>query len=367
MIILIDARGVEGDSWKRGIGVVAKNILRVLHENLTGHQVYVLTAADLSDLDLPSFNQVRNPIKADLLFVLDPLSISTGIESLLPRRDIAPVIWSIFYDAIPVLFNNSYKSWPVYVRLNYRERLFNYLPACDRVFCISSEALRQYYEVNPKTDNAITFPIGLDGVNFNDEESSPESTELFNSIMSGQFPYIITVGGADPHKCLPLMREAFAVAKPYCPNLKWLHVGQPSGYTEFLNLNSVPGIITTGYLEPKHLTELLESPYCLALGSPSYIEGLGLPVYEAVKRKQNILICNIPAYSEIVVTKLERTVSAWAEAFNYLYQCYNLPADQKPGMNRFKPQFSNYYKVNYAPQTWAQFGLNLTTLINNIK
>lgn len=331
MRIGIDCRGIDSSSWYRGIGEVYRATLYSLAENLRKnpqHDIKMVLVGPSIDISfLPKefqtiFTIEPRPICYDVLHVIDPMSIQTGIDSWLYASYYVPNITATFYDAIPELFNNSYKSWPDQIAQTYWLRLHEYLPSAKKVFAISEEARRQYAEVNPLSYNCVVVPIGADRFEeLDDQETAePEISKIVDSILSADFPYLLTVGGADPHKCLALVREAFFCAKPVCPNLKWIHVGKNNGYHEQLHLESVPGIVTTGQATRGQLNALMQHERCIGLASPSYIEGLGLPAREALACNKPVLICDISAYSDLQMVKLTRDVATWTEAIKMLFR-----------------------------------------------
>jgi glycosyltransferase involved in cell wall biosynthesis len=158
---------------------------------------------------------------------------------------------------------------------------------------INPDHIKVVYEA-PKTFAQITAPIK--------SQTNPQSPAQTNPQISA--PYFLHVGTLAKHKNLPLLIEAFAKLDKH---LKLVLVG---GAPSSVHNNDVPNIkaaiqkhnlqnqvVLTGYLSNAEVANW----YANALGYvfPSYNEGFGLPILEAMRYKLPILAANNTCLPEI--------------------------------------------------------------------
>jgi glycosyltransferase involved in cell wall biosynthesis len=119
--------------------------------------------------------------------------------------------------------------------------------------------------------------------------------------------YILYTGGADPRKNLKRLISAYSALPPPIRNQHRLvfagnvPTGELMGLTEHARqLGLDPqSIVFTGYVSDVTLRQLYSN--CTLFVFPSYHEGLGLPVLEAMKCDAPVLVANATSLPELVV------------------------------------------------------------------
>lgn len=114
--------------------------------------------------------------------------------------------------------------------------------------------------------------------------------------------YFLYVGNAYPHKNLESLIKAFKNLNNQFKDLKLFMVGKEDYFykriRDKINENGLSkSIILTGRVTDEKLKELYKR--AIALVMPSFMEGFGLPVIEAISNKCLVLASNIPAIKEI--------------------------------------------------------------------
>lgn len=102
-------------------------------------------------------------------------------------------------------------------------------------------------------------------------------------------PYIFYIGNAHPHKNVEGLINAYRKLKVGYPGLELVLSGQDHYFWERLKMeNQDEGIIYTGYVSDEQLVALYKGAACFVM--PSFEEGFGIPILEA-------MACNCPVVS----------------------------------------------------------------------
>ncbi len=133
-----------------------------------------------------------------------------------------------------------------------------------------------------------------------------EGSEIVNSSKTfskeSRDRYFLYVGNAYPHKNLEGLINAFKNLNNQFKDLKLFMVGKEDYfYKKIKNKINEDGlsksVILTGRVTDEKLKELYRG--AIALIMPSFMEGFGLPVIEAISNKCLVLASNIPSVKEI--------------------------------------------------------------------
>jgi glycosyltransferase involved in cell wall biosynthesis len=113
--------------------------------------------------------------------------------------------------------------------------------------------------------------------------------------------YILYVGNAYPHKNLNRLLRVFHTVKSQFPKLHLVLAGRIDYFykrlEQLVKIQNVPDVIFTGEVDDSKLAWLYSNASCFIL--PSFMEGFGLPLLEAMSYGCPVLASNIPAVREI--------------------------------------------------------------------
>jgi glycosyltransferase involved in cell wall biosynthesis len=230
--------------------------------------------------------QILNTIKLilkirrdDIILFTDPLSVN-----LLASLFISNKKYTIFY---------HHESDPFYYRflpsLSYKKVLNN----LDGLICISSFSLTQLITLGVSTDKCRVIWGGVDHLVF-----KPSSVSNF------QFDYVLSIGSEEPRKNMGNLLRAFQILLADYPELRLVKVGNTSTinrmatlrYVEELNL--VDRIIFLDFVEEEELPTLYSGARLLLF--PSLLEGLGMPILEAMACGCPVVTSNRNPMAELV-------------------------------------------------------------------
>jgi glycosyltransferase involved in cell wall biosynthesis len=133
-----------------------------------------------------------------------------------------------------------------------------------------------------------------EGVNRSFFDAEPLSDAALSALGISR-PFAIAVGTLQPRKNLFRLVEAWKLVTTQLAGWTLALVGQQG---EGPGIPDSPGVVTTGWVDDRHLHGLLASAefFCY----PSLYEGFGLPPLEAMAAGTPALVGNYPAASEVV-------------------------------------------------------------------
>ena len=215
----------------------------------------------------------------------------------------------MIYDLIPLLskeyFPPTNDSW-------FESYLKTIVKYSDQFICISQDTSTKLAnwvdEYNPRQIRKPTFVINYLGA---DIRTSPvdESLTIKNELpkyIQGKINFLI-VGTIEPRKGLIQAIEAFSILLKQFPNINLLIVGKQV-WKHFMTDEIVEKIVRHEEFN-RHLfwfenanDSLLEKIYQVStvLLAPSFAEGFGLPLIEALRRGIMVLARDIPVFREVV-------------------------------------------------------------------
>jgi len=317
MKVLVDARTIEF-SWHRGIGRTFKELVfelcHLVDLIILGEQPgYIYEYFNGLPLHWVSeFQLLNSELDFDVYHVMDPMSIYMGFDSPMTLKVNSKIKTSTFYDIIPKKnYAGGFNSWPNELQQAYNLRL-EQLKKEFRIFCISKQT---------KTDLCcLTSRVIELGTKINllkEENYQGEFSPIIAKVLKDQMPYMLTVGGAEPHKNLMFAKELYLVLKSKAPDLKWIAATHPGKWYDAMKFDSLPGVIALKNVDDFELQQLYKNAQLLLF--PSLIEGLGLPPFEASQLDCPVVCSNIDSLPNDFV-KLDLKVSIWFDYIIKLFQ-----------------------------------------------
>jgi glycosyltransferase involved in cell wall biosynthesis len=341
--IVIDMQGAQSESRFRGIGRYTMSFTQALVRNRGDHEIILALNGLFPDTiepiraafdsllpqenirvwhapgpvrDLESSNEGRREvaeiIREAFLASLQPdiIHISSLFEGF--RDDVVtsigrfdqrtPVSVSL-YDLIP-LFNpeNFLDSNPLYKK-NYLSK-FEYLKKASLYLAISDFTLQECaaHLPNVKTQG-INVSTAIE-THFKPLSLEPEHRENLLRKFGITRPFVFYTGGAEDHKNLPRLVQAFASLDTATRSKYQLVFGGRHHQQDILkglacasNLKE-SDLVFTGYIEDEDLVRMYNA--CRLVAFPSWMEGFGLPVLEAMSCCKPVVCSNSTSLPEVI-------------------------------------------------------------------
>ncbi|MCL4366863.1 glycosyltransferase family 4 protein [Patescibacteria group bacterium] len=113
-----------------------------------------------------------------------------------------------------------------------------------------------------------------------------------------QKPFIFYVGNAHPHKNIPGLIKAYQLAKKQIPQLSLVLSGPDNYFWKKIKENSPKsGIVFTGYVSEEELVMLYQNAAAFVM--PSFEEGFGIPILEAMAAGCPVISSNAASLPEV--------------------------------------------------------------------
>jgi glycosyltransferase involved in cell wall biosynthesis len=171
------------------------------------------------------------------------------------------------------------------------------LPYATHVLTIS-EFMRQELleELKLPEDRVTAAPLAPEAVF---HPRTPEQVEQVLSQAGWPSEYLLFVGTLEPRKNLPLLIQALAQAKTQIPLILagWQGWGEADWERELERLNLRNRVVCTGYVDEETLACLYSG--AAAFIYPSWYEGFGLPVLEAMACGCPVICSNTSSLPEV--------------------------------------------------------------------
>jgi len=287
-----------------GLGVVAKNILKVFAKNK--YKVEVFSPVEIEDLKVnkvtkfvkPSYKKLGGLSRLLYTQLVLPFKVTSEDVLYHPFQYLSLFSRSkqiiTIHDFIPMYYPEVAKHQYCY----YKYFMPFLLKKAHRVICISNNTkddLLKFYKVDKNKIKMIYN--GYDNDLFN-EENIDASVLKKHSI---DYPYMVMVGASYPHKNLESAIKAFKELEDK-RGCKLIIIGKTSDYVESLKkltaeLKLTEDVIFLGYVEDEELKTLYNKSKAFVY--PTLYEGFGLPILEAAACNTLVLSSNTSSLPEV--------------------------------------------------------------------
>lgn len=299
--VLLDARPLQGEDARRGIGRYARGLLKGLSEARFGHSV--LIDGGLPEPDLPaSIASVYSTRRRwhgrlsgyeDSVALVDDLkkirpSLFHSLRLTLPGRSPCPVAVTV-HDLIPWAFGGWRMAGE---RLRHRtaRRL---LPRAELVFAVSNSTAADLKRLAGVKEERIR--VVYEGVDPKFQMRSGAAARVAARWDQAR-PYLLFVGALDIRKDPAGLLAAWAAARAAGADLDLLVAGEPGRQAP----REMGAARLLGRVEDDELADLLSAATCLLF--PSLYEGFGLPPLEAMACGCPVVAYNNSSLPEVIGT-----------------------------------------------------------------
>jgi glycosyltransferase involved in cell wall biosynthesis len=329
MVIAIDASKLEV-IHKTGTEYYAETLIRGLLQSISAeHSIILYSHKALSPDILEIHPNIHNHIISNtFLWTLWGLSLAlfkdkpdrfytpaSIIPPIHPKRSII-VIHGLEYEAFPQAYS-LFRFWhlALFTKLSAHWAYKIITPTAS-----TKEDLCSEYEI--KENKIIVIPSGVPQSQQSEQDSiRPEIESLANT------EYIFAIGRKELRKNLITLIESFDLVKKDKPELKLVLAGSPGyGYRDILSrIKKSPykqDIIEFDRVNNTEKLALYQSAKVLAY--PSYYEGFGFPILEALQQGIPVLASDIPSSREVGGDMIQYvevdTISAWVNSLKELLE-----------------------------------------------
>ncbi len=220
------------------------------------------------------------------------------------RFDIRTPVSVTLYDLIPLIHQDVYLQHPGLASW-YREKI-DHLRRANLLLAISSSTAQEAEEYLGFDKSAIVS-VGTDcGPFFRPIDLTIDDREKLRTAYGIERPFVMYTGGIDHRKNLDRMIHAYA-ALPLelrrCYQLAIVCAAQPADRDQLSHLAHEVGLagndlVLTGYVSDDDLLLLYNA--CAVFIFPSWHEGFGLPVLEAMRCGKAVIASNTSSLPELV-------------------------------------------------------------------
>lgn len=306
MRIAIDARlyGIH----HRGIGRYLVELVRALAASNTADEFILLVdpCASEQPLGLPgNFSTV--PVSARAYTVGEQVAVASAIRRLkpdvthIPHFSASVVLPKPFIITVHDLILHHFPSeratslpTPIYYgKLAMYKLVVSVSVRRASKILVPSEAVgKDVTEYYPAASGKVALTYLAPGT------GSPEGSNI-----NFDFPYVLVVGAAYPHKNLERAIAAAAMAQRAVPNLRLVIVGRQDVFMGRLQDYGVKAgfakaVVFFGEANESQLLTLYRNALCYI--QPSLIEGFGLGPLEALQQGTPVIVSDIPVFHEIL-------------------------------------------------------------------
>ena len=328
MRIGIDMLGNQSTSRNRGIGRYTRHLVGQLLARHPQHEYFLyvyegLPGADdrwpgapqLRTVSTPFADQdlresaaqiaVENADRLDVLLQTTPLECFRG--HVPPAKNVGgPKLASILYDLIPMLFQDLYLADPQYSRRYFQA--VRHLRQYDLLLAISEASRLDGQRVlQLASEQVVTIGAASDGEFFFPDRSQPmpEASRAVLDRLGVREPFVYCLSGLDGRKNIRGLMQAFALLPEAIrrqnqlvvtcsmtaeEEVHWLGEARRFAIDEQLTL--------TNFLSDETIRVLYQR--CAAFVFPSYYEGFGLPLLEALHCGAPVLAGRNSSQREVV-------------------------------------------------------------------
>jgi len=318
MRIAIDIRSLT-DEHVTGVGFYTRHLAEALAEYAPNDEFILFasgSAAVLNRLPVfkaPNITTVKLHLPNRLLFLLMKLPGGPTLERFLPAK---PDVWifpkfNIFKTEVPyflTIHDLAFEIFPQFI--TFKERLHNQLANIQQLVAqakgllavseSTSLDIQTRWQVSP--EKIAVTPLGIEHEMFLPREQPSDRT--YRAMYDLNRPYILALATHEPRKNLESVIEGYDIFRARGGRSLPLVLSGANGWkTGLLNERLQKSrykkdIVVLGYIPDKHKPALYRG--ALSFVFPSFYEGFGLPVLEAMACGVPVITSATSALPEVV-------------------------------------------------------------------
>ena len=201
-------------------------------------------------------------------------------------------VFMTIYDLIPLTFPENYGFFK---RLYYKKVLSRCIKRAEKIFTVSRSTAMDIEKFFGEREKVVIVPGGVSDEFF---PVKGERDEEMLKELSASKPYIIFVGNERPHKNFLNAARAFEILKDRFPSLKFVAAGVSEENALKITGKKIERILCKGDLSDEKISALLRNAELAVM--PSFYEGFGLPVLEAMACGCPVITSNTSSLPEVV-------------------------------------------------------------------
>jgi len=176
----------------------------------------------------------------------------------------------------------------------------------DKIIAVSEftkNEIIKYYKTNPEKIEVVHNALDEDFLNNKVINDSPFATDIIDKYSLPK-DYIMYLGTMQPRKNLPVLIKAYYEIKQDLPNIKLLLCGKKDGKNTDFQIDGLIKYLAlendvqfSGYIKDQERPSFYKNAQLFCL--PSFYEGFGIPLLEAMSEGTPVVASDIPAHREI--------------------------------------------------------------------
>lgn len=305
-------------SLNGGVEVYARNLLQGLKEDHSDNEYYLFTnraSEDRFEIRDPRFHTISVGVRGDrrpprVLWEQAYLPFAAR-KIKLDVLHSPSYTWPVLSDVpgVVTIHDMLYAAYPMYVaqpKLAFWRILVPWSAGkCRRIITVSENSKRDILRyLRVPTEKVVVTPEALDR-RFQNVMADSHRIRSLKAKYGLERPYILNVGGCAAHKNAAVLIRALARVRSMAEteHLSLVIAGRDNGAREYLrslaeSLGLRSAVIFTGYVSEEDLPDL----YCGATlyASPSYFEGFGLTILEAMASGTPVMVSDRGSLPEVV-------------------------------------------------------------------
>ena len=345
MKIILDLQGAQSESRYRGIGRYTVSLAKAIVSNRGDHEVFIVLNGLLEDsieyirsqfynllpqsnilvwnsLGPTSFcvkdndwrrkiaeiirNALFEKIDGDVIHMMTIFEgyADNAVTSITPDT-ITRTLFATVFDLIPFLNKEEYLNKNVLYN-NFYIKTIQQLQHPDAYLTISESSKKEAVEhLLLPTENIFNTSLACDEV-FIGYKTSPSHSNIIKYKFNIFQPYIFYTGGGDPRKNLKRLINAYSILPQNIRDSHQLVFGgkMPDSEISVLKTEAIKSglrkadLLFTGYVTDEELAMLYGN--CKLFVFPSWHEGFGLPLLEAMACGAPVIASNASSIPEVI-------------------------------------------------------------------
>lgn len=298
---------IDGRLWaETGLGRYIRNLVANLEEINTTDQYFILLLKKDYDNVIVGKNFTKVLANFRWYGISEQLNLPNLIKSLnpdlvhFPHFNVPIFYRGKFIVTIHDLIHQHFQLKRATTRdpLTYKIKKFGYHKVFHHAVCDAGKILTPSNFVKKQ----IIKEWGIDEqkILVTYEGVEDQFLKLAKTVTESGFkkPYLFYVGNAHPHKNLSTLISAFTKIKNKYTNLSLVLSGPDHHFWQQLKQNTkTDGIIFTGFVTEKKLIALYKGAQAFVL--PSFEEGFGIPILEAMSLSCPVISSNAASLPEV--------------------------------------------------------------------